>query len=419
VPERVPAVVVDHVSKSFRMPHERVHTLKERALHPFRRTGSDVLHALRDVSFSVAPGEFLGIVGRNGSGKSTLLKCLAGIYSVGSGAIYVDGRVATFIELGVGFNPDLPAADNILLNAVMLGLSPADARERVETVLDFAELHEFRELKLKNYSSGMQVRLAFSVMLQVEADVLLIDELLAVGDAAFQQKCYDQFNRLRDEGRTILFVTHDMAAVTRFCHRAMLLEEGKMVSIGAPKEVSREYIALNFPEQPQVVGDVDIGVLGDRAAYVLEAWFEDEEGNRREHIPNGERCRARALISFKDEMLDPSFGVTITDEKNTSVFATSTVWTNERTGRFAPGERVVFGVDFQNVLAPGRYHARIDIAARGTGRLLIDQRDRAATMVSTGAQTEPGLLQLPHETSVKRLAADPAEPPVMPEEARS
>src|SRR5205814_961990 len=137
-------------------------------------------------------------------GKSTLLKCLAGIYSVGSGAIYVDGRVATFIELGVGFNPDLPAADNILLNAVMLGLSPADARKRVETVLDFAELHEFRELKLKNYSSGMQVRLAFSVMLQVEADVLLIDELLAVGDAAFQQKCYDQFNRLRDEGRTIL-----------------------------------------------------------------------------------------------------------------------------------------------------------------------------------------------------------------------
>ncbi|MGH2713567.1 MAG: ABC transporter ATP-binding protein, partial [Thermoleophilaceae bacterium] len=169
-----PAVSVENVSKRFRIPHERVNTLKERALHPLRRSGADDLQALAGVSFDVAPGEFFGIVGRNGSGKSTLLKCLAGIYPVDSGGVDVHGRLATFIELGVGFNPDLPAADNILINAVMLGLSRREARERIDHVIQFAELEEFRELKLKNYSSGMQVRLAFSVMIQVDADVLLI-----------------------------------------------------------------------------------------------------------------------------------------------------------------------------------------------------------------------------------------------------
>src|SRR5919199_2206655 len=200
-PEAGPAVEVDAVSKTFRLPHERVHTLKERALHPLRRTRWDVLESLRDISFAVEPGEFFGIVGRNGSGKSTLLKCIAGIYRIDSGDVYVNGRMSTFIELGVGFNPDLVARDNIILNAIMLGLPRAEARERVDHVIEFAGLQEFTQLKLKNYSSGMHVRLAFSVMIQVDADILLIDEVLAVGDAAFQQKCFDVFHRMKDEGK--------------------------------------------------------------------------------------------------------------------------------------------------------------------------------------------------------------------------
>ncbi|HET6550541.1 MAG TPA: ABC transporter ATP-binding protein, partial [Solirubrobacter sp.] len=234
---RPPAVVVDGVSKTFALPQERVHTLKERALHPFRRTRTDTLHALKDVSVSVEPGEFFGIVGRNGSGKSTLLKCLAGIYATDAGAIYLDGRLSAFIELGVGFSMDLPARDNIVINATMLGLSPREARRRVETVIDFAELGEFVDLKLKNYSSGMLVRLAFAVMIQVDADILLIDEVLAVGDAAFQQKCFDEFARIREAGRTVLLVTHDMTAVHRFCDRAMLLERGDVVAMGDPDEI--------------------------------------------------------------------------------------------------------------------------------------------------------------------------------------
>ena len=177
------AVSVDGVSKTFRLPQEQVHTLKERVVHPLRRRSFERLEALKDVSLSVGKGEFFGIVGRNGSGKSTLMKCLAGIYTADAGEMWLRGRMAPFIELGVGFNPDLTAHDNVLLNAVMLGLSPDEADERYDAIIDFAELREFQDLKLKNYSSGMQVRLAFAVMVHVDADLLLIDEVLAVGDA--------------------------------------------------------------------------------------------------------------------------------------------------------------------------------------------------------------------------------------------
>ena len=240
------AVSVEGVSKSFRLPREQVSTLKEQVLHPTRRRRHDVLRALQDVSFEVGRGEVFGIVGRNGSGKSTLMKCLAGIYRADAGEMWLRGRMAPFIELGVGFNPDLTAHDNVLINAVMLGLTPDEARARYGSIMDFAELHEFAELKLKNYSSGMQVRLAFSVMVHVDADLLLIDEVLAVGDAAFQQKCYDVLDRARNEGRTILLVTHDMEQVQRFCDRALLLDRGRLVAIGDSRSVGRQYTQLNF-----------------------------------------------------------------------------------------------------------------------------------------------------------------------------
>jgi len=199
---RLPAVVARSVSKSFTVPEERTHTLKERALHPRRRIRHQTFRALNDITFDVKQGEFFGIAGRNGSGKSTLLKCLAGIYQA-EGDIWCRGRLSTFIELGIGFNPDMAARDNVVMNGIMLGLSPREAKKRYESVIEFAELQEFKDLKLKNYSSGMHVRLAFSVAIQVDADILLIDEVLAVGDAAFQQKCFDVFNQMRDDGKTI------------------------------------------------------------------------------------------------------------------------------------------------------------------------------------------------------------------------
>lgn len=241
----LPALVIDGVSKRFSLPVDRVQTLKERALHPIRSSERNEFDALRDISFHVEKGEFFGLVGRNGSGKSTLLKCVAGIYTADDGEIFHDGSISSFIELGVGFNPELPAFDNVVLNATLMGMEPEAARAAFTTVMDFAELWEFENLKLKNYSSGMYVRLAFSVMLQIDADILLIDEVLAVGDAAFQQKCFDQFTRMRDEGKTIVFVTHGMEAVRQFCDRAVLIDRGNMLTIGPADEVAEAYLEAN------------------------------------------------------------------------------------------------------------------------------------------------------------------------------
>jgi ABC-type polysaccharide/polyol phosphate transport system ATPase subunit/ABC-type polysaccharide/polyol phosphate export permease len=245
------------VSKSFRLPHEKYTTLKDRVVHPFMSQSYEGLRALRDVSFAVGRGEAFGIVGRNGSGKSTLLKCVSRIYRVDAGEIDVAGRLAPFIELGVGFNPELSARDNAFANAVLLGLTPKQARDRLDEMIDFAELGRFVDLKLKNYSSGMVTRLAFAVTVHVDADVLLFDEVLKVGDKGFQEKCGEHFERLKAEGRTILLVTHDMESVEEFCDRAMLLDGGRVKELGDPAVVARGYEELNAEprwDRPELAG---------------------------------------------------------------------------------------------------------------------------------------------------------------------
>ena len=259
-----------------------------------------MLKAVDDVSLDIAKGEFFGIVGRNGSGKSTLLKCLAGIYDTSSGSLQVEGRLSPFIELGVGFNPDLTARDNAIINAIMLGLTRTEARERFDDIVAFAELGEFMDLKLKNYSSGMHVRLAFSVAIQVDADIVLIDEVLAVGDASFQQKCFDEFTRMKAEGRTIVFVTHDMGSVERFCDRAMLLERGRVVDIGQPADIARQYNALNFKrvrEEAKAGAGPEILRRGP-VAEVSSAVFEAPDGEVLVTITQGDPACVRMDIRF-------------------------------------------------------------------------------------------------------------------------
>src|SRR3954470_17346604 len=234
------------VSKTFRVPDQRIDSLKERVTHPFQQVHHRDLRALRGVSFEVRRGEFFGIVGRNGSGKSTLLKILSSIYRADVGSIRMAGRLEPFIELGVGFNPDLTARENVALNGVMMGLSRREAAGKLDSVLDFAGLREFVDLKLKNYSSGMMVRLAFSVMVEADADIMLIDEVLAVGDAQFAQKCMDVFREKRRAGKTIVLVTHDMATVQSFCDRAMVIHDGALEYLGDPEEAALRYYRLNF-----------------------------------------------------------------------------------------------------------------------------------------------------------------------------
>jgi ABC-type polysaccharide/polyol phosphate transport system ATPase subunit len=399
------AIEVRNVSKRFRVPKERYHTLKERVLHGFRRTSMDVLEGLHDVSFSVAPGEFFGVVGRNGSGKSTLLKCVAGIYRTDQGEISVNGRLSTFIELGVGFNMDLAAEDNVVLNAILLGLEPHEARKRLDSVIEFAGLEEFRDMKLKNYSSGMYVRLAFSVMIHVDAGVLLIDEVLAVGDAAFQAKCYAEFERLRAEGRTILFVTHDMRAVNRFCDRALLLERGEVIAIGEPKEVTGKYLAVNFRQERGKDATELIGHLDDRAAYVADAWLETEDGERREYVGPGDAVVCKVQVDVNWRLDDPALVLVIESDSGAVAFATSSAWNGCRTGRFEAGEKVVFTVSFDSFLAPGRYYVSPQIALlEGEQAGLVDRRDRATAFVVTGAGDHEPAIGAGHEFTFERVS---------------
>jgi ABC-type polysaccharide/polyol phosphate transport system ATPase subunit len=398
-----PAVSVQALDKTFRLPHQRYSTLKERVLHPFASRAHDELHALHNVSFDVARGEFFGIVGRNGSGKSTLLKCLAGIYRADRGEIRLTGRISPFIELGVGFHPEMAARDNIILNGVMLGLTPKSARARVDSVIEFAELEDFVDLKLKNYSSGMHVRLAFSVMIQVDADVLLIDEILAVGDAAFQQKCFDVFFRLREEGKTIVLVTHDMAAVERFCHRAVLLERGEVAALGDPSTVADRYLDINFSgtsaDDPNRLGG-ERG--GDGAGRVVEAWMEDEDGVRQTAFLQGVRCKFCARVEFERTVENPEFSVAFVNAQRQNVFVAGSAHDRSESGHFAPGTSALFSVTFENSLSPGRYALSTLVTRRGGGNAVIDRHENVFTVVVTGARSAGGLVDLPSESTVVR-----------------
>ncbi|TAH32920.1 ATP-binding cassette domain-containing protein [Candidatus Saccharibacteria bacterium] len=262
------AIVVKDLSKTFNLPHEQQSGIKQMAVGFFRhKRGFETQKVLDGISFEIKKGEFFGIVGRNGSGKSTLLKLLAGIYTPDSGAIRVNGTLTSFIELGVGFNPELTGRENVYLNGALLGFDRQQMDEMYEDIVSFAELDRFMDQKLKNYSSGMQVRLAFSIAVRADNDILILDEVLAVGDEAFQKKCVDYFTELKRRKKTIILVTHDMASVERFCDRALMIDKGKLRLIGPPKKVSYEYSELNQTAREVELQKINEARYGDD--YIL------------------------------------------------------------------------------------------------------------------------------------------------------
>jgi ABC-type polysaccharide/polyol phosphate transport system ATPase subunit len=299
---RAPVVIeARDVAKSFQIPHERLTTFKERVLRPGTWLGGagGRLEALRRISFDVHRGEFFGVIGRNGSGKSTLLKLLASIYRLDSGTLRIAGRMAPFIELGVGFNPELAARDNIVLNGVMMGLSPAEARSRFEAVIDYAELHDYTGMKLKNYSSGMHVRLAFALMLQADPGILVVDEVLAVGDASFQEKCIASMEDLKSRGTTIVLVTHDMSAVTSHCDRAMMIEDGVVEAIGDPALAAARYLELLTPF-PTASGLIPTEAA--RRARYRDVWLSNRSGDTVEAIGQDEPVTLNLVIRANAEV---------------------------------------------------------------------------------------------------------------------
>jgi ABC-2 type transport system ATP-binding protein len=343
------------LSKVFRIPDHRVDSFKELATHPFTRVGYRELHALRDVSFDVRKGEFFGIVGQNGSGKSTLLKILASIYRADSGSVRMAGRLAPFIELGVGFDPELTARENSVINGVLMGLTQREARRRLSAVLEFAELEEFAELKLKNYSSGMMVRLAFAVMVQADADIMLIDEVLAVGDAAFAQKCMDVFHERRASGRTTVLVTHDMATVQSLCQRAMVLHDGEAQYVGHPEEAALRYYRINFADTRIEDGDGTVGAVPDFNAKVVRAQLRNEHGAPVENVEQGAPIVLDVLLEARRELVAPTFIIHVSNADGVLVFGLKRTLEGQQGGRVAAGERVRLAGRIENSLLPDRY----------------------------------------------------------------
>ena len=378
------AIDVQGLDKSFRVPTRRVDTLRERVVRPLAHGDVRELRALRGVSFAVGRGEFFGVVGRNGSGKSTLLKVLASIYRADGGRIRMAGRLAPFIELGVGFNAELTARENVALNGVMMGLGRREAAARLGAVLEFAELEEFVDLKLKNYSSGMLVRLAFAVMVEADADIMLIDEVLAVGDAAFAHRCMEVFRAKRAAGRTVVLVTHDMSTVQAFCDRAMLLHDGRVRYLGDPEEAALRYYRLNF------AGPADPGAA---PAAVLEARLLDEDGAPVDVVQAGRPIAFTVVVEARRALGPALVAFEVLNRDGAAVLGFGgTVEGGPASGEVPAGARLRLAGRIDNPLLPGRYALGCTIArpdAPGDVALRVPSLLEFDVAPATGAPAPP------------------------------
>jgi ABC-type polysaccharide/polyol phosphate transport system ATPase subunit len=391
------AVEARNLSKSFAIPLERHDTLKERLVRPssWLRGESRRLEALRDVSFDVHSGEFFGIVGRNGSGKSTLLKILASIYALDAGSLRVAGRLAPFIELGVGFNPELNARDNVILNGVMMGHSPAEARSRYDAVIDYAELWDYTELKLKNYSSGMHVRLAFSLMLQADADIFLVDEVLAVGDAAFQAKCADSLDAMQARGTTIVFVTHDMGAVTEHCDRAMMIEDGRVELIGDPRDVADRYTEILFRPEHEIAEE--------GTARVTSVAVEGPDGEPVEALPEDAPITLTATVRATEEVSHLSLFMELVNNPEGVRIAAWEAGSDGELAQLSAGEEVSVRVRLENRLQPGNYRFSYALLRReGEETHRVDSCTEPTRLSILGTDYGTGIVRLDRSIEFER-----------------
>lgn len=393
-------VRVEHVSKDFILPHEKITTVKGLFTSAFRRrkTTKEKQHALHDVSFEIRKGEFFGIVGRNGSGKSTMLKMLAGIYQPTKGKISVDGRLVPFIELGVGFNPELTGRENVYLNGAMMGFSKKETDAMYDEIVAFAELEDFMDQKLKNYSSGMQVRLAFSVAIKAEADILVVDEVLAVGDADFQRKCFDYFRSLKRHKKTVVFVTHDMAAVREYCDRAVLIDQSHLTLEGDPNLVASGYSRLFM----------------DDAKVKDEASSDDKRGKRwgdgivqytKVKVPRSVSGQSTVEIvaqaRAREDITNPIFGFMIRNAAGQPLLGTNSKIKRQSVGDMAKGDIVTVRWNIPNIFSDGSYYVDPAIV-HDDGVQVTDWWEDAATFTVLKEDRTPYVVTPDVELSIDR-----------------
>jgi ABC-2 type transport system ATP-binding protein len=342
------AITVINVSKQFRLPHEKTTTLKSHMTGFFRRSrGYEAQQALKDISFEIKKGEFFGIVGRNGSGKSTLLKILASIYQPTEGSVTVRGKLVPFIELGVGFNPELTGRENVYLNGAMLGFSSKEIDSMYDAIVGFAELEKFMDQKLKNYSSGMQVRLAFSMAIRAQADILLVDEVLAVGDADFQRKCFEYFRTLKRDKKTVVFVSHDMSAVREYCDRAIMIENSKIIATGKAEPVADKYTKLFLREQ----------MTEREGEGGKERWGDGTLVFSRPRVEKNDQKKVVLMMDVQAnrDCADPSFGFFVRNGAGETLLGSNTVLQKLKTQPLKSGMKRQIRWQFPNIFSEGDY----------------------------------------------------------------
>lgn len=382
-----PAVIVNDLHKDFVLPQHKNTSIKQSFVN-IGRGGSKVKQKVLDgISFQVDKGDFFGIVGRNGSGKSTLLKILAGVYSPTSGSVELRGELTPFIELGVGFNPELSGRDNVFLNGALLGFSRKEMATMYDEIVDFAELSQFMDQKLKNYSSGMQVRLAFSIAVKARNDILIFDEVLAVGDEAFQRKCLDVFEQYKASGQTIILVTHDMETVKKFCNKAILLSEGDIIESGNPRKVANMYSDLNQEEI-----DRNTKTKNDKKKTSrIKAETLSDEGTSSQSFAVGDSMVA--AIRWQEIEDIESVGVNIFKESGEHV----TGYNSNSSGIKRLLADRSFGLQFELQMAPGKYFLLVEVydKAGHVVDALLDDGPRFSVTAKDGVSWS-GLIPVEH-----------------------
>jgi len=400
------AIKVENLHKTFRIPHEKRTTIFETLTGVFKPPTYETFHALKDINFTVEEGEALGIIGENGSGKSTLLKIIANILRPSSGSVTALKKLTPFLELGIGFQPDLTAAENIKIYATIMGMPIREINDKLDDIIEFAGLKKFRDTKLKNFSSGMQVRLAFSTAIQTDPEILLLDEVLAVGDMEFQQKCLDVLSQYRKDGVTIVFVSHDLGSVRRFCDKALFLHKGKQIALGNTAEVIDSYVysgkqeeALNQinefeaePSEIEVKSENETPRGKDKKIEITNVEFYDKFDNKGARFNSFDQMTMKIFYSAYEKISDPVFGIAIYSENGENLFGTNTELKNVLIDSLEGEGHIDFRIERIPMLT-GRF--LLTVAVHTHDQKLYDWHDKRYSFDVISTCRDVGLFEVP------------------------
>ena len=409
-----PAVVVKSLHKEFSIPHEKRTTLFENIKSVFKPSSYERFVALDDITFVVEKGDSLGIIGDNGSGKSTLLKIIAGILRPTSGTIQVNGKITPFLELGVGFQPDLTAKENIEVYSTVLGLTDKEISRNMDSVLEFAGLTRFKDAKLKNFSSGMQVRLAFATAIQKTPDILLVDEVLAVGDMEFQQKCLDVFEDYKKRGITMIFVSHDLNSVRKFCNKTLLIKNGQQIAYGETNDIIDRYIygrsadtsSADISDVPVTSEEARVNVSGPsetdptpiKKLEITDVKFIDKFGRENTSFVSGDPLTIRIYYVARERLTDLCFGVLFYTDTGVPCFGTNTLIKKCDLGIISGTGWIDFVLG-NNPMYQGKYY--LTVAAHTKDNKTYDWREKSYTFTMHNPTQNIGLFDIPCKWEIK------------------